>query len=696
MLFSCVILAIVATEDTMYTQTAGRGGLPGEDPVWISFTDKGEAQGVDVSGLLEHTGRRLVPAARARREKSRDGALVDYLDLPVHRGYVDEIRRRGVRVRHVSRWLNAVSADVTPEEEREILELPFVRDVRPVKRLARSGDRTLAGMRLQKPPAGRPEQPGTLPIRPFAVLTDTAFYGPAFYQLDEIGVPAVHDSGYTGAGILLGMLDTGYYKVHESLRDLDVVAEWDFVFADSNTQNEAGDVDGQHNHGTATWSALGGYLPYSMIGPAFGASFFIAKTEDIGSETPVEEDHYVAALEWSDSLGVSVTSASLAYKLFDEGFPSYDYEDLDGNTATITVAVDIAASRGILVCNAISNNGYEGPGSLWTPADADSMLAVGAVDAWNEVAGFSSRGPTYDGRTKPEVVARGVETYCASAQYPSAYGYAGGTSLSTPLVGGAVALVMEAHPEWDAMQVRDALMMTADNALDPDNDRGWGRIDVHAAIYDIEPPVYPVPFSLLLPADGDSVGTGDVAFAWQPTRDPDNGGAITYRLVVAADPEFVGIVHQETTADTVLTVSGVFEENTVYYWSVLAVDDEKERREARHMQSFSTAVPTGIGPEDGPPRAWSGLLQNYPNPFNPSTVITYSVEGGDAVPVMLEVFDLRGRRVATIVDGPVRSGTHAVNWNGRSEKGGELPSGVYLYRLTVNGNAVTRKMNLLK
>ena len=695
LLLAILVAALLSLLYPVYDAGSGHmsAAADGEMHFWVFFNDKGESRGLVKSVMLDEADMQLLPRARARREKAMRGAIVDYRDVAVHDAYISEVTELGAVLRHRSRWFNAVSVAASEEKIREISRLPFVLKVEPVKKLARSGDRPFqSGQELKAYGTGEP-------FHFHSAQADTAFYGNAFYQLDEIGVPAAHDSGYTGAGVLVGMFDTGYYKVHEALRELPIIAEWDFVFEDGETQNEAGDVEGQHNHGTSTWSALGGYAPNTLIGPAYGASFFLAKTEDLASETPAEEDNYVAALEWSDSLGVSVVSVSLAYKEFDDPQYNYTYEDLDGNTATITVAVDIAASRGILVANANSNNGPS-PGSLWTPADADSMLACGAVDEFNQVAGFSSRGPTFDGRIKPEVVARGVDTFCARASSPNSYGNSGGTSLSTPLVGGAAAVVWEAHPEWNAMDVRDALMQTADNASTPDNDRGWGRINVHSAIYDITPPIYPVPFSLTTPEDGEFVSTNEILFAWNPSRDPDTSSPVSYTLLISRDEQMNEILWEVGSSDTLSSVIIVIPPaDSTFFWTVLAVDEALLERQAREIRELNIGEPSGAGEDEGKlPRTWSGLLQNYPNPFNPSTTISFSVAGeeGKQVNVRLKVYDIRGRLVRDLIDSEMEPGFHRVGWDGRDETGNRLGSGVYLYRLEVENIHVTRKMNLLK
>jgi len=431
--------------------------------VWVFFTDKGvfsEGEYRLAKGTLRSS---LTKAALKRRQKNRVG--VDFPDLPVNQNYVDQVLKVGGKLRHRSRWLNAVSVEIGIERVEEMTALSFVRQIRRVASYNR------------KPSEVQPFSQELYKRSDFTGYGRD--YGPSLPQLDQINVPIVHDMGFMGQNVIVGMLDTGYRKDHQAFASAfsegRVLAEWDFIYDDGNTQNQAGDPSSQHNHGTYCWSALGGEYDGELYGPAYKASFVLAKTEDNRWEEPVEEDDWVAGLEWADSIGAEVISSSLAYSDW------YTASDYDGNTCVTTVAADMAASRGILVCNAMGN---EGPGyrTLDAPADADSILACGAVNDDGVIASFSSRGPTYDGRIKPEVVARGVATRCALPHAVDDYGGVGGTSLATPLVGGCAATLLSAHPDWTAMQVREALMMTADNASSPDSTYGWGLLNLFAAL----------------------------------------------------------------------------------------------------------------------------------------------------------------------------------------------------------------------
>ena len=213
-------------------------------------------------------------------------------------------------------------------------------------------------------------------------------YGSSLAQMEQVNVPVLHDLGYNGTGIIVAMFDTGYRKDHEAFAlafsESRVLAEYDFIFDDFETQNEDGiDAFNQHDHGTYTWSTLGGAMDNRLYGPAYGASFILAKTEDVRSETQVEEDNWVAAMEWADSIGADVVSSSLAYSDW------YSYSDFDGETAVTTIAANTATSLGIVVCNAMANSG-PGYGTLHAPADAFEILSCGAVDVNGVIASFSS------------------------------------------------------------------------------------------------------------------------------------------------------------------------------------------------------------------------------------------------------------------------------------------------------------------
>lgn len=448
--------------------------------VWIFFTDKH----VDGAGTLPSAiaARRSTLPDRTLHRRELRGDRSDALavaDLDVPAAYTDAVRATGATLRHTSRWLNAQSADVTPDQLRTIAALPFVRLIQPVAHAA-----------------PRPPMPAT-PIAdqpaPRGIL-GPAFYGPAYNQLNQIGVVAAHNAGYTGSGILIGILDSGFRLTHTAFNQtvnahpVQVVDQYDFVNNDSNPGPQPGDPPEQHRHGTYILGTIGAYKPGVLVGAAYDASFVLAKTEDVSQEVPVEEDNYVAGLEWIEAHGADLATSSLGY------IDWYTQADLDGQTAVTTVAVNTATALGLVCCTAAGNEGNDASPAtshLIAPADAMSVLTCGAVDLNGVITYFSSDGPTADGRVKPELLARGLDTATVAAEDNSAIIAVSGTSLSTPLLAGGTALLIQAHPNWSAAKIRRVLLHTADRFTntglpDPLFVRGYGIVNIDAAINFVE------------------------------------------------------------------------------------------------------------------------------------------------------------------------------------------------------------------
>ncbi len=675
----------------------------GRAVLWVFFTDKAEGGAASFARGIRQAGDRMTAASKARRAREQGGRFIpDYYDLPVPASYVEAVVSSGARLRHVSRWLNAASVEADEREARRIADLPFVRVVTPARRSHRvqpvEVGPTLPPVEPERGdgPAAPPrpiEGQGSAPTLPKPIN-----YGGSFTPLTGINAIAAHDSGWSAATVIVGMFDSGFNKSHNATLPVLKLAERDFVFGDGETANQAADNPGAWDHGTGTWSVLGGYYPNNVVGLAYNAIFFLAKTEDIRSETPVEEDNWVAGAEMADSLGVDVISSSLAYLDFDGTASDYAYTDLDGYTTVVSLAAILAARRGIIVANAIGNTG-PGPGSLWAPADAESILAIGSVSSGNFISNFSARGPTADGRTKPEVVAQGEAVTWAVASNPSAVAPASGTSLSTPLVGGAAALVREAHPEWTVVQVREALMLTADKAAAPDNNFGWGRINVVNAIYGSihGGPVAPLPFNLLVPANNTTVNSVPVTFKWRKAADL-QGGALSYAVELhTTSPD--SCVFEAETAETTIVYGGYLGPSRTYEWRVVASDAQGNGRLSRDRFRFTTSSTTGV-PVPAPPSAapYVTLSQNRPNPARSTTQIDYTLTGpAGVVPVTLRVFSPTGRLVRTLEDRyegiPAEC---SVRWDGLDETGRRAGSGIYYYQLSVAGKGYSKRLILLR
>ncbi len=427
--------------------------------VWVFFTDKNSSKKAEII-LHEKTILR----------RTKVGTTHTWYDISVSPEYITAVKMIGAVIHRKSKWLNAISVSGTEEQMNKIRELSFVKIIQPVAIYKRKKENLF-----------------TPSYAPKSFSADSSFYGFAWEQIEQINCQTAHGAGYYGQGVRILILDTGFNTELAVFDSVNIIDEWDFINNDGNTANET-DIEiawGQHDHGTMVLSAIAGYDPGYLVGPAYGSEFLLAKTEDVTSESIVEEDNYIAALEWGEQNGADVASSSLGY------LDWYSYCDMDGNTAMITNAVDIAVNLGMVCVTAAGNEGIGEPPPnpcdttlyyyIIAPADADSVIAVGAVNSDDIIANFSSHGPTYDGRIKPEVCARGVSTWCTNPNSNS-YRPANGTSLATPLVSGAAAVILSANPDWTPMEVREALMMTADQSDNPDNDYGYGIIDVMAAI----------------------------------------------------------------------------------------------------------------------------------------------------------------------------------------------------------------------
>jgi serine protease AprX len=497
----------------------------------VYFTDKNIFDQKSMESVLKEV--KLDEKALKRRSKTfkREDGLLSFADLPVHQDYIDRLELGKIRAE--SKWFNFVSAEITAEKVLEIAKFDFVRKIDILPKIKR--DLMPKDGREEKEPAAK-----------------NAFYGNSYNQSNQINVPAAHALGYKGQGTRLLIIDTGYNKDHQAFDSLTVVDEWDFIFNDGETSNDANDVTDQEGHGTACWSIAAGYMVGKLVGPAHKAEFLLAKTENYVSETTLEEDYMVAALEWGEALGADVASISLGYSEFDDPADNYTYADMDGETTICTLGAKRAAYLGVVVCNSMGNSGAQPWKYLSAPADADSILSVGAVDSLGVIASFSSFGTSYDGRIKPEVVARGVYDLYARATTNTGYLRGNGTSFSTPLVAGVACMILSAHPDWTNMDVREALMMTANRASNPDSTRyGWGLIDALAAINYVH---LPVPANVATSVSGTTL-----TVSWNAVTN-----ARSY-LVYHSDLPYSGFTYLTTTDQTSYPVTVTTATKKFYY-----------------------------------------------------------------------------------------------------------------------------------
>lgn len=376
-------------------------------------------------------------------------------DYPVNAHRILELSRNSdILVIGQSRWFNAalIQTTLTPNELRQ--RFPWHQGLIELKHQAGSSHH-------QEP------IPITQEIAPNRITSD---YGFAYVQTQQVGLDCLHDKGYTGKGVKVAVFDSGFRNVNQ-------ISAFDSLFAEGRVPhvydfvNQDLSVFDEDNHGTNVFSVLAARQPGLIKGSAWQSTFLLARTETIFSETTQEESNWIQAMEWADSLGARVIQSSLGYNKFDGGL-GYTYSDLDGQTTLISRAASIAASKGIAVVVSAGNEGSNSWSFVTVPADADSILAVGSVDNMGIRSGFSSVGPTADGRIKPDVMAMGGSTAIITTS--GNISNSSGTSFASPIIAGMAACLAQAHPNRAGWEISQAIRLSSDRANNPDNQYGYG------------------------------------------------------------------------------------------------------------------------------------------------------------------------------------------------------------------------------
>ncbi len=386
---------------------------------------------------------------RAQIQKSDFG--YDFYDLPVSNSYLSELKKEGELI-NTSRWLNAVQFSSKLNETELVNRFEFIDKIIVIN----------------------PQQRGelaTLETNSTVSTSDSSSYGNAFEQLEITKtISCLHDNGLDGTGVLIAVLDAGFpeldsMKAFESLRnDGRIIDTWDF---EDNTSY----VYHKNSHGTVVSSVIAAQLDSNYLGAAPKADYAFYLTEIGRFERNVEEFNLILGLERADSIGADICSISLGYRNFDTLQVSYSYNDMNGSTTIAVQGVNIAKRKGIIISVAAGNSG-SGAGTLSSPCDADSVLCVGAIKYDSTRAGFSSEGPTSDGRIKPDVVTIGQGCWFVGLDDTARFG--NGTSFATPLMTGMVACLKQAHPNRSSFEIMDAVRNNSDRASNPDNIYGWG------------------------------------------------------------------------------------------------------------------------------------------------------------------------------------------------------------------------------
>lgn len=401
--------------------------------------------------------------------RSRQQVPLDSLDLPVSEKYIELVRPFVEQMLYHSNWMNASVVIAYAEMLEPIRSLDFVESVVLVAK----------GF----VPAGRQMQVGTSRsgMKAFMNKTLANSEAPFDFQNGLLGIQEMHELGYTGKGITVAVFDAGFPGVDQIpsfahlFENRRLVGTKDFVHVWNKN------VFSKNQHGTNVLSLMASKDPELLMAGAPDANYILCITEEVPTEFRIEEYNWIKAAEYADSLGVDIINSSLGYWDFDDPGMDYALEDMDGETAVISKGAAIAAKKGILVVTSAGNYGIRGERSITAPSDAKGILSVGATNMGMDRASFSSRGPTADGRIKPEVSTFGEQVWLIRSS--GNLGRSSGTSFSSPQIAAFAAGLWQAKPEWTREQLVEEILKSSSQADNPDNWLGYGIPNFAKAYY---------------------------------------------------------------------------------------------------------------------------------------------------------------------------------------------------------------------
>jgi hypothetical protein len=664
--------------------------------VYVYFNDKGP----DSEQKLQNPLGLVTQRSLDRRKKVfPENQLVDFTDIPLYENYINEISQYTLNVRQQLKWFNALSVEATRDKITEMANLNYVTKMEIIDSyIMKNND-------IEKTPV----QFTSSKIINNNILTDSLNYGTGLTQIAQINVNLVHNQGIFGQGVMIASLDDGFKnQTHEAFTTLPMrlVNQYDFQL------HLPGAYRTDASHGTSTISLVGGYKPGQMIGPAFRSMFIACRTEVDSFERNIEMDNWSAAAQWVDSLGADVITSSLGYLGFDAGQTSWTWSDMNGHTMPVTLAAVYASHKGIVVCNSAGNNGEDVHNTLNGPADADSIVTVGAVDETGIIASFSSVGPTTDvpPRIKPDVMAMGSGNYVATTGGTNVYSFGSGTSFSCPITAGVAALILSANKSLTPLQVRGILRKFANNSSSPNNLIGWGIINAQLSV-DSARKMDNVPPVITHTQQGNTPNTGVINLK---TKIADNGiirlwsnqaPEMYYRKFISGNwTTFTGVIPYYAQNDSFFfQIPGSAGGTQIEYYfaaqdialptpnmsSLPAGGSGINPPGSTPPTSRFTFTITGIGNNTSTLPTEFKLHNNYPNPFNPVTKIKFDLP--KSTNVKLSVYDILGRETSNILNGNLEAGYYEISFDGS-----KLSSGIYFYKIQTSEFTDVKKMILNK
>lgn len=402
-------------------------------------------------------------SVRAIERRNAQNISIDERDLPINPQYISKIEATGAKVVLKSKWLNAVAVHIKDKEVKNNLQnLNFVSSIIPI------------GSKRS------PREPNLSDgLKNSDYKKEDSYYGATFNQIYMLSGQILHNLGHKGYGKQVAIFDGGFVNVYkmpvfDSLyQNYRILGTRDFVEGDDFVYEAS-------NHGTNVLSCMAANLPYLLMGTAPSSSYYLFKTEDVGSEFRIEEFNWAAAAEYADSLGVDIINSSLGYTSFNDSTMNYSYLDMNAKVAISTRAADIAVEKGMLVVNSAGNEGDGTWRYIGTPADGLNVISVGAVRGNGSRASFSSFGPSADGRIKPNVSAQGSRVFVANSK-GNGVSQTDGTSFSSPIMAGMISTLWSAFPYKSNWEIKDAVEAAGSQTLQPDNSLGYGIPDFFRA-----------------------------------------------------------------------------------------------------------------------------------------------------------------------------------------------------------------------
>lgn len=402
-------------------------------------------------------------SAKAIQRRQKQLISVDENDLPIADEYLREIAKVGGTIVAKSKWLKTVSVHVNNGALlQKYKALSFVADIKVVW--------SKSGSAYQNPTGSWNFVGGNASTAPDINISDVAVYGPAYENIRQNKGNALHQLGFKGRNMAIAVIDAGYKDADKNamLNNVHLLGAKSFIYEQPNPFF-------MDEHGVAVLSIIAGAKPAQYVGAAPEASYLLLTSEDNTDEFPIEEDYYVNALEYADSVGVDIVNTSLGYKEYSLPAMNNTFEILNGTTAHASRGVSMAFSKGILVIVSAGNDGS----FVGSPADSPGALAIGMTNAAGTVTTASSRGITADGRIKPDIIALGAGAYRITSTGAIATGT--GTSFAAPAITGMAACLWQAFPHLTNRQITDIIKQSADRYSNPALPYGYGLPDMQKA-----------------------------------------------------------------------------------------------------------------------------------------------------------------------------------------------------------------------